>query len=276
MAVGGPCHAGAVGGQVEQFDDEWIVAVVKLVFDLGGGIYAFAARTFEPFLEFFDLIGVEQQRIVGIAFKFVAEVFGDQRLDVVEGGGFVLFEFAVGAAEGDIGAFLDGHPVNVGLIMRAGKTECEAAGFVVGGDDDQGVVRIAEREVVSDFDRVVHADGFTDISADVVGVSAPVDFSAFDHDEEAVVVVEQINGFCGDVSQCQIVLRHVKIVRHGVAVKFGGDGDGRNFVESVKLLPGGGYGVSVGAGEVKKIAVGVFGVLPVHIAEGAAAEEIEF
>src|SRR5699024_5515439 len=77
--------------------------------------------------------------------------------------------------------------------VRTGRDDLGGVSVVGGGDDERLTVLL--REVESGFDRLVEVDGLTDLPARVRGVVFLVDARALDLEEEALVVVEQIDGF---------------------------------------------------------------------------------
>ncbi len=73
----------------------------------------------------------------------------------------------------------------------------KAAGFVVSRDDDQRV-SIFLGKVQGGANAFVEIDHFVDDVLSVIGVSAPVDLRAFDHQEKAFfILIEEAQGRLG-------------------------------------------------------------------------------
>ena len=87
--------------------------------------------------------------------------------------------------------------------------EGKATRLVVGTDDDERLVGMLLVELVGDADGVVHVDELGDEDR-VVCMAAPVNLAAFDHQEEAVLLVlllhEEVDGSACDVLQREVVL----------------------------------------------------------------------
>ena len=88
----------------------------------------------------------------------------------------------------------------------AAASQAEAAGLVVGGDDDECLLRVFLVEVVGHFDGFVQVHHFVHGGGYVVVVAGPVYFTSFDHEEEAFVVVpgQEVDGAFGDLLQCEV------------------------------------------------------------------------
>src|SRR5699024_6892696 len=78
------------------------------------------------------------------------------------------------------------------LSVGTGRDVQGGVGVVCGGDDQ--LLTVLLREVVSGFYRLVEVAGLTDLPARVRLMILLVDARALDLEEEALVIVEQIDG----------------------------------------------------------------------------------
>ena len=93
---------------------------------------------------------------------------------------------AVGEDGDKIGGMVVGGESAVDGIHFGAVLDGVAAGFVVGGDDDE-CFAVFLGEVQHFADGVVELDHFGDDVVGFIGVAAPVDLGTFDHQEEALV-----------------------------------------------------------------------------------------
>ena len=135
-------------------------------------------------------------------------------------------EFAGAGAVGEQGdhhrgVTLGGEDAEGVAVLGFGLGEDRGAGLVVGADDHEGVA-VALGEADGGLDGLVEVEGFLDGAREVVGVLALVDAGAFDHQEEAVLLVlllhEEVDGSACDVLQGEVVLRAVDGVGDGAAL----------------------------------------------------------
>ena len=84
-----------------------------------------------------------------------------------------------------------------GIVAR---TETEAAGFVVGGDQDERLVGVLLVEFISHADGLIGVDDLAHHGRGAVGMARPVDLSALNHAEEAVGIflLQKSDGSAGD------------------------------------------------------------------------------
>ena len=84
-----------------------------------------------------------------------------------------------------------------GVVAR---TETEAAGFVVGSDEDERFVRVLLIEFIGHADGLIGVDDFAHHGRGVVGMARPVDLSALNNAEEAVGIflLQKSDGSAGD------------------------------------------------------------------------------
>ena len=73
-------------------------------------------------------------------------------------------------------------------LVRA-TSQHDAARFVVGGHDDERFVRVLFIKFVSHADGIVHVDHLVEHRGGIVAVARPVNFPAFHHEEEAVLLL---------------------------------------------------------------------------------------
>ena len=68
------------------------------------------------------------------------------------------------------------------------------------------------------LDRVVESQGVANGGGGVIGVAGPVDLAALDHQEEALVVVQHLDGLGRKLGQGDVGTGHVHDVGHGLVV----------------------------------------------------------
>ena len=91
------------------------------------------------------------------------------------------------------------------FVRTAAKDD--AARFVVGRDDDKGFVGVLLVEFVSHLYGLVHVLHFVEYVCCIVAMACPVDFSAFDHKEEAVLLLrrQRLDGGLGNLCERQVI-----------------------------------------------------------------------
>ena len=80
-----------------------------------------------------------------------------------------------------------------GIVVGGLVANAQAAGLVVSGHQDQGIIGMLGVELHSGLHRVVHLDHIMDGGSGIVGVTGPVDLAGLHHHKEAVAVVQQLN-----------------------------------------------------------------------------------
>ena len=84
-------------------------------------------------------------------------------------------------------------------------TKRESAGLMVGGDDDEGLVRMSEVEIVGYAHCLVHIPYFTNRRSGIVAVAGIIDHTAFDHHKEPLVTrIEEGDGGGDDLRKGQV------------------------------------------------------------------------
>mgnify|MGYP006064335869 CR=1 FL=1 len=245
VAVGGEGDAGLVVDDVGDGDAQGLVGAVEhilLLLILAGGGAVDALLIGGP--QLLHLVLGEHQLVVGGALGLQAEELLDVGEHILEGGLVLLVGGHIVAVKLGVGDLLVLQQVQVGVVVGAGEADGQAAGLVVAGDQDQGLVGVLGGEVDGHLHRVGQSLGVVDGGAGVVGVAGPVDLAALAHHEEAVLVVAQDLDALGHVvGQGPHVLGAVDLIGHGVAV-------GQVLVDEDGLLGVGAHllGVSLGAG----------------------------
>ena len=146
---------------------------------------------------------------------------------------------------------------------------------MVGGDQDQGIIGVLVIELHRSLNRVAHFQGIVDAGSGVIGVAGPVNLAALGHDEEALVVVQQLDALLDVVGQLPLACGGVHGVAHGVAVgQLLGDNQGL----ACAGLQGSGAGLggnNVVAGLGSHLVVGGHIAAAVVLLELAACEVLE-
>lgn len=91
-------------------------------------------------------------------------------------------------------------------------------GSVAAGDKDQRLVGVGLGEVNSHLHRVRQGQGVMDGGGGGVGVAGPVDFAALAHEEEALVVVQNLDALLHVVGQGSQLFRPIQLIDHGGGV----------------------------------------------------------
>src|SRR5699024_8664687 len=241
----GEADAGLVVDDVGDGDGQGLVGAVEdvlLLLVLAGGGAVDALLVGGP--QLLQLILGEHQLVPLLALGLQAEELGDVLHHVLEGGLVLLVLGHVVAVELGVGDLLALQQIQVGVVVGAGEADGQAAGLVVAGDQDQGLLGVLLGEVDGHLHRVGQGHGVMDGGAGVVGVAGPVELAALAHHEGAVLVVAQdLDALFHIVGQGPHVLGAVDLIGHGVAV-------GQVLVDEDGLLGVGAHllGVSLGAG----------------------------
>ena len=166
-----------------------------------------------------QLIGGEDQLVALLALDLQTEQGLDVLQNLLEGSLVLLVAghvVAVVLGEGDL---LVLQQVQIGVVVGAGEADGQAAGLVVAGDHDQGLLGVLGGKVDGHLDGIGQGLGVVDGGGGVVGVAGPVDLAALAHHEEAVLVLAEDLDALGDiVGQGPHVLGAVHLIGHGVAV----------------------------------------------------------
>ena len=105
-----------------------------------------------------------------------------------------------------------------GVVVGGLVANAQAAGLVVSGHQDQGIIGMLGVELHSGLHRVVHLDHIMDGGSGIVGVAGPVDLAGLHHHKEAVAVVQQLNALADIVGQLPLSRSGIHGVVHGLAV----------------------------------------------------------
>ena len=172
------------------------------------------------------------------------------RHGIFKGGAiFLVLAHILGVILG-IGDVLIGQGVQVGVVVGAGEADGQTAGFVVAGDQDQGLGGMLLGKVDGNLYGLGHGQSIGDGGAGIVGVAGPVDLAAFAHHEEAGIVVQHLNALGHIISQTPLVFLPVHVVGHGVGVR-------QVFIDQDDLFVSGGNGFGIGLGEGHLVAGGL-------------------
>ena len=198
MRIGAPAETGFGGENAVGGDGDRFMAAVKLV------SFRFRKRA----LLRGDFPGLLQRRL-----------FRGGELAVIQP--VVRFDQFAGFGEGEAGAFPLLHlgrkllereflPVQQRIVVQVGGlavAEGQAAGFVVGGDHDQGFAGMPFGKFDRHLDRPVEGNGFLNRGGRVVRMTGPVDHAAFNHQEETVRILQQFDPFPGEIGEGERVRR---------------------------------------------------------------------
>ena len=151
-----------------------------------------------------------------------AEAFCEQCLNVfpLQVVTFFLAQFVYHLCESTYGLALVLQHIEVQFIRAASQNE--SAGFVVCGYDYECFVGMLLVEFISYLYGFVHVDYFGYHGGCVVRVAAPVDSTAFEHEEETVFFLvhqEIYSAFC-NLLECKVVIAAVEGVRQARLVLF--------------------------------------------------------
>ena len=80
-----------------------------------------------------------------------------------------------------------------GVIVGGLVADGHAARLMVGGDEDQRLVGVGVVEINCGLNGVAHFQHIVDGSSGIVGVACPVDLAGFGHQEEALLVFQQLD-----------------------------------------------------------------------------------
>ena len=219
MAVGGEGHAGLVVDDVGEGHAEGLVGAVEHILCLLGiaGLGAVDAL-FIGGLEELQLVVGEHQLVALLALGLEAEELGHIGHGLFKGRLVLLVGGDIVAVELGIGDLLALQEVEVGVVVGAGKADGEAAGLMVAGHQDQGLLGMLSGKVDGHLHRVGQGHGVVDGRGGVIGVAGPVDLAALAHEEEAVVVVENLDALCHMVGEGPHLVGTVELIGHGVAI----------------------------------------------------------
>ncbi len=165
------------------------------------------------------------------------------------------------------------------IISGGGVADGHAAGLMVAGDHNEGLLRMLLGKGHGFFHRVSQGKHIVDHGAHIVGVAGPVDLAAFHHHEETLLIAFQGADACGGhFGQAQVPAafgQAIDFVFHGLAVpQLGGDGQHAAFLsaDGPDSLVGVVQGEAVLLGDFQQILLGL--VRAGGLQEAAAAQEI--
>ena len=223
-----------------------------------------------------------QGALVGLA-QVLHLVVGQQQLACAGGSGVggqgqakdvlhILHGSLKGGLVGNVALHIGGIELCVGhlLVCQIGQegvvvgglvADGHAAGLVVGGDEDQSLVGVGVIEVHRSLHRVAHLQHIVDGSSGIVGVAGPVDLAGLGHQEEALLVVQQLDALFDVVGQLPLAVGSVHGVVHGLAVAqilgndqglacTGGQGSCTGLGGDHVITGVGSHGVVIGAGAI--------------------------
>ena len=233
-----------------------------------------------------DFLDLGQRQTHGILLvhvstgKLEAERLQQKRLHVREREiGILLEEIADTLLEAADAHRLVRQAIHEQRIAGRGKTHRHAARLVVSGDEDQRI-RILLLERKGDLDGLVEGEHVAQIRRGIIGMTGPVNASAFDHQEESLLVVEDLDRLGGDFGDRRLV-RFRRHIDCGLKRTVGESGQdlaaarlesqefltGRNTL--VAVLPGIFIGVAV------RGVLDVIGRVPVIDVQTTAGEEVK-
>ena len=220
VAVRGEGDAGLVVDDVGEGDAQRLVGAVEHIFLL---LVLAGSSAVDALLvgsaELFQLVVGEHQLIALLALGLEAEERLHILQDILKGGLVLLVPGHVVAVELGVGDLLALQQIQIGVVVGAGKADGEAAGFVVAGDQDQGLIGVLLGEVDGHLYCIGQGLRVVDGGGGVVGVAGPVDLAALARHKEAVLVLgEHLNSLFHVVGQGPHVVGAVDLVGHGVAV----------------------------------------------------------
>ena len=162
-----------------------------------------------------------------------------------------------------------------GVVVGGLVADGHAACLVVCGDEDEGIVGVGVVEVHSGLHGVAHLQHIVDGSGGIVGMAGPVDLAGLGHQEETLLVVQQLDALLDVVGQLPLARGGVHGVVHGLAVgQCLGDDEGL----ACTSLEGSGVcltGDDVVAVLGSDLVVVGAGAVAVHLLELAACEVLE-
>ena len=112
------------------------------------------------------------------------------------------------AAEGFLALALMVEKLKLRLVADGTVAESHAAGVVIGGDYDEGFVRVLEIEVVGHLERLVEVDDLLDGGTAVVGMQRVVYIAALHHHEEILgrVFLQVVEAGLRQQRQCESIV----------------------------------------------------------------------
>ena len=128
-----------------------------------------------------------------------------------------------------------------GIVVGAGVADGQTAGLVVAGDQDEGLVGVLLGKGHGLVHGVGQGDGVGNGGAGVVGVAGPVDLAALYHQEEAGVVVQDLNALLDVVGEGPVAVGPVVFVGKGIGIS-------QMLVNNEDLAVGGGDGLGLRLG----------------------------
>ena len=138
-----------------------------------------------------------------------------------------------GRAETHVGVFLSAQHGEERFRGRR-RIDGHPARLVVAEDDDERLARMLPVKVIRDAHGVVERDRLPDSRRRVVRVAGEVDLSPFDHQEEALRIVEKFDSLGRESGKRYAVIRAVDV--EGRRAQDGEDAAGRG-VQPVEFLP---------------------------------------
>ena len=124
----------------------------------------------------------------------------------------------IGGVELGVRHLLVGEVGQEGVVVGGLVADGHAARLVVCGDEDEGVVGVGVVEVHSGLHGVAHLQHIVDGSGGIVGVAGPVNLAGLGHQEEALLIVQQLDALPDVVGQLPLACGGVHGVVHGLAV----------------------------------------------------------
>ena len=212
--------------------------ILRLVVLTGGGT---VDALFIGGPQLLHLIGGEDQLVALLALGLQAKELLNVGQHGLKGGLVGLIGghiVAVVLGEGDL---LVLQQIQISVVVGSGEADGQAAGLMVAGDQDEGLVSMLLGEVDGHLYRIGQGLGIVDGGGGVVGVAGPVDLAALAHHKEAGVVVQHFDALGYIVSQSPHVVGAVQLIGHGVGV-------GQVLVDDDGFLCIGADGVGLGVG----------------------------
>ena len=225
VGVGGVVHTGLVVDGVADSHAEGDVGTVQLVvllahLALAGGAHLQGALV--GLAQVLHLVVGQQQLACAGGSGVGGQGQAKDVLHVLHGslkGGLVgNVALHIGGIELCVGHLLVGEVRQEGIVVGGLVADGHAAGLVVGGDKDQGLVGVGVVEVHRSLHGVAHLQHIVDGSSGIVGVAGPVDLAGLGHHKEALFVVQQLDALFDIVGQLPLAVGSVHGVVHGLAI----------------------------------------------------------
>ena len=89
---------------------------------------------------------------------------------------------------------------------------------MVGRDEDQGLVGVGVVELLGGLNGVAHLQHIVDGSGGIVGVAGPVDLTGLGHQEETLLVFQQLDALFHVIGQLPLAVGGVHGIVHRLAV----------------------------------------------------------